>query len=80
MAKKAHLDSPNTIPMSLENCVTKCNCCLRRFRLTAMSFKSSAINKWFMLVLRLPDGQFDTLLISLIKKKQWIYRKNEQQY
>ena len=33
-----------------------------------------------MLVLRLPDGQFDTLLISLIKKKQWIYRKNEQQY
>ena len=56
MARKAHLDSPNIIPMSLENCATKSSCCLRRFRLTAMSYKSSTKNKWFMVVSRLPDG------------------------
>ena len=54
IARKAHLDSPNTIPLSLENCVTKSSCCLR-FRLTAMSFKSSTKNKWFMVVSSLPD-------------------------
>ena len=42
--------------MSLENCGTKSSCCLRRFRLTAMSFKLSTKNKWSMVVSCLPDG------------------------
>ena len=62
IARKAHLDSPNAIPMLLENCVSKYSYCLRKFRLTAVSFKSSTKNKCFMGV-----SQFVTLLISLIK-------------
>ena len=42
--------------MLLENCVTKSSYCLRRFRLTAVSFKSSTKNKCFMVVSHLPDG------------------------
>ena len=67
MARKAYLDSPNITSMLLENCIAKSSCCLRRFWLIAMSFKSSTKNKWFRVVQRLPEGQFGTLLISLIK-------------
>ena len=42
--------------MLLENCVTKSSCCLRKFRVTAMSFKSSVKNKRFVVVSCLPDG------------------------
>ena len=79
-AQESTLTLPKYHSMLLENCVTKSSCCLRKFRVTAMSFKSSVKNKRFVVVSCLPDGPNWYPFNFFNKNDNGFTEKNEQQY